>query len=131
MSVVRWTFTDVSHATPTPYVFEVNPSADGAPAYKKNLQYVNTTAPGGKVLIFEGQDQAPTITFTGTILSQTQHDSFVSWFNTRRQIQLTDDLGNTWMIYISEYTPKRERSFQYPWKRSYTVVATILDWLTA
>lgn len=126
--VVKWNFFDANNLET--YQFEVNPNEGGELALKKNIQTQNTVGPGGKTLVFEGADEPKTLSFSGTILSQAQHDAFVEWFNKRHQIQLTDDLGNVFMVYITSYAPKRGRAHQYPWKRTYTMEATVIDWVS-
>lgn len=126
--VIRWTFTDPTGATPTTYLFEINPSDGGSPALKKNVIFKNTAAPDGKTLIYEGRDDPATFTFSGTLLTQTQYNAFQTWFLKRQQILLTDDLGRSYYIYITAFTPKRTRAANNPWKHTYTVEAMTLDW---
>jgi len=124
--VVRWTFEDP--ATLETYEYEVNPAAGGTPEYKKSIEYQNTLAPGGRTLIFEGRDEPLTLEWSGTILSEEQHTTFVDWWDKRHQIYLTDDLDRQYTIYITEYSPKRVRNASNQWKHEYTIRATILDW---
>lgn len=124
--VVRWTFEDP--ATLETYEFEVNPSEGGTPEYNKNIQYQNTLAPGGRTLIFEGRDEPLKLEWSGTILSQDQHETFVDWYDKRHQIYVTDDIGRQYTIYITSYKPKRVRSALNQWKHTYSMQATILDW---
>lgn len=124
--VTRWKFDDpvslVSHT------FEVNPSAGGTPAYERNITTQSTSAPDGKVIVFEGRDQPQTFEFSGTLRSEEELDVFVEWFNKRYQIKVTDDLGREHMIVIQSFRPTRERAATAPWKHSYTVSAVIVDW---
>lgn len=121
---VRWTFFDPTNGTT--YAFAVNPSQGGSPIYRKTISFQNTLAPGGAVLIYEGQREAQTSEFSGTILEEAQYNEMVTWFNKRYQIRLTDDLNRVFYIYITEFTPRRERAFHYPWKHSYTVKYTVI-----
>lgn len=125
MSVVRWIFTDP--VLSTTYTFEINPNDGGSPTYKKNLTTVNTTAPAGAVLIFEGADQPMAGTFSGTILTQSQYHAMTTWFSKRYPITVTDDLGRTQTIYITGFNPKRQRSALYPYKHTYQVDYTVLS----
>lgn len=125
--VVRWTFNDL--ATLESYELEINPSDGGSPQYRKNITYQNTIAPGGRTLIFEGKDEPITLEWSGKVLSQEQHETFVDWFDKRHQILLVDDLQREYMVYITSYEPKRERSALNQWKHTYTMKATVLDWV--
>lgn len=122
---VRWTFYDPTNSTT--YTFPINPSEGGSPIHKKTMTYQNTLSPGGRVLIFEGQTEAQEVEFSGTILDQAQYDAMVLWFNKRHQIRLTDDLGRQFNIYITEFTPKRERAYHHPWKHSYSVKYVVMS----
>lgn len=124
--VTKWLIEDPAAADT--YSFNINPSEGGSPGYQKNITEENTTAPNGKTLLWEGLDEPQTLEFEGTILEQVQYDAFVDWFQKRRQVRLTDDLGRVYWVYITSFQPKRERAFHYPWKHSYTMTCTILSW---
>lgn len=124
MPAWRWTIYDpVDLET---YTFEINPNAGGSPSNKKNVSYTNTTA--GKAIIYEGRDQVQELEWSGVILTQTHYEKYIEWWEKRRQILLTDDLGRQFWIYLKEFNPTRELSRSYPWRHSYSVIATILDW---
>jgi hypothetical protein len=124
--VVRWTFWDPVAAQT--YEFELNPVEGGSPPYKKKVSYENTSAPDGKVLIYEGQDETQTMQWSGVILTQEHFEQYVDWWHLRRQLRLTDDLGRQFWVYITAFEPTRVKAFSHPWKHRYTVTAMILDW---
>lgn len=126
MTVRRWKFEDL--VLDETYTFEINPNEDGSPSYSKHVTYQNTSAPDGRTLVFEGQDEPSTGTFSGTILSEDHYNAMVYWFSKRHQIRITDDLDRAMMIYITKFTPKRVRSAIYPWKHTYSCEYTMLDW---
>lgn len=123
-AVVKWSFYDGT----TTYTFEINPSDGGSPSRKKSITYKSTAAPDGKTLIFEGRDQPITVSFSGTLLTQAQYDAFETWFDKRQQVRITDDLGRQYWIYIESFDPKRVRARSHPWKHTYSIEATVLDW---
>lgn len=126
MARIAWTLTDpVTAAT---YDLEINPNQGGTPSYNKNIQYQATAAPDGKVLMFEGRDEPKTMSVSGVILSQTLLDALVTWYEKRYAIEVEDDLGRTFKIYITSFQPQREFSVSHPWRHSYTLEYTILDW---
>ena len=124
----RWHFFDPVLATD--YELHINPRDLDGPSYDKTITYQNTTAPGGKTLVFEGQDATQTIGGSGAILLQAHYEVWVLWFQKRRQIRLTDDLGRVMWIYVTAFKPTRKRSREYPWRHEFTFQATILDWET-
>lgn len=128
MPVVRWTFYDPILLET--WTFDINPNTGGSPSFEKKINYESTTAPDGKTLIYEGTDEVQTIEWSGVILSQGHYETYIDWWQKRRQILLTDDLGRQFWIYIKTFTPKRVRSALYPWKHDYDVRAVILDWVS-
>ena len=126
MAVVRWQFYDPT--TLSSYELEINPADGGSPSYRKAIVYQNTSAPDGKVLMFEGQDETKEMEITGTILTEEHYNALLLWYTKRHQIQITDDLGRVFMVYITAFEPKRERAVHSPWKHSYTLRYTVLDW---
>lgn len=126
MSVVRWSFYDPF--TTDTYVFEINPNDGGSRQFKRNFAYQNTAAADGKTLVFEGRAQQQSVDFSGTLLTQAQFDAFQTWWAKGNQILMTDDLGRASWIVIEEFTPKRVRAVQYPWKHTYNIKATVVDY---
>lgn len=126
MPVVKWVFDDLTDSST--YTFAINPNAGGSPQYKKTINTQSTAAPDGKTLIFEGRDAPQTLSFSGVILDEDQYDAMVTWFNKRHQIKITDDLNREFMVYITDFKPRRIRAVQHPWKHEYEVDYIILDW---
>ena len=126
MSVVRWTFFDPF--TSDTYTFEINPNEGGSPAFKRAFSYQATAAAEGRTLVFEGRAAPKSMDFSGTLLTEAQLEAFETWADKGNQIKVTDDLGRESWIVIEEFIPKRVRAVQYPWKHSYTVKATVVDW---
>jgi hypothetical protein len=125
MPLVRWKFEDTE--TADEYTFEVNPSEGGSKQYDKRMTFQTTTASDGKTLVFEGQPEIKTLSFSGTILTQAQYDQMIFWFQKKNPILITDDLGRETLIYIKTFRPERQRAIHYPWKHSYSVEAIVLE----
>lgn len=126
--VVRWTFYDP--VTVETYTFHINPNDGGSPQYEKSVTFQNTSAPDGKAIIYEGQDAPTTLEWSGAILEEAHYDKYIEWFQKRRQVQLTDDLGRQYWIYITSFRPHRKRSRFLPYRHDFTATAIILDWIT-
>lgn len=123
--VVRWQFFDpVLDETLT---MELNPNSGGSPSFDKTITEEATTAPDGQTIIFEGQDPPQKLEWSGVILTQTHYEAYATWYQKRRQIKLTDDLGREFWIYITSFAPKRVRKRTVPWFHEFTCRATILD----
>lgn len=127
MAVVKWTFNDPTMSET--YVFDINPNTGGTPAQEKNMTYVNTAGPDGRVLAFEGRQKPQEGVFSGTILTEEQYNAMLYWFTKRNQIYMSDDLGRVFTIYITKFDSKRVRAVSHPWKHDYTCSYVILDWI--
>lgn len=124
--VVRWTFEDPT--TLEVYTFEVNPREDNTPGWEKNFGYQNTSAPDGKVLVFEGRDNVRRGSFSGTLFTQEHFDTLQEWWAKRRQITVTDDLGRSYSVVLETFKPTRKRSYHHPWRHDYEITYVIVDW---
>jgi len=126
VGVTRWTFFDPTDSST--YEFAINPNEGGSPDYRKNITYTNTAGQNGNVLAFEGRDAPKQHTISGTILTQVHLEAFVTWFEKRHAITVTDDLLRTFSIYITGFAPRRQRSALHPYKHTYTMTYVELDW---
>lgn len=99
---------------------EINPNDDGSLQYEKQMTYKNTSAPGGNVVAFEGRDAPYTSSFSGVLLTENQYNTYVDIFSKRYPLQLTDDLGRSFLVYFTSFKPKRKISRTYPWRHEYT-----------
>lgn len=123
--VVRWTLWDpVLDET---WEMQVNPNEGGTPDNEKNVAYSNTSAPDGGTLIYEGRDNPQTIEWSGIILTQEHYDDYKYWFAKRRQVLLTNDLEEETWVYLTKFSPKRQRAVHHPYKHEYSVSAIVLD----
>ncbi|MXG37711.1 hypothetical protein GRW62_37655, partial [Escherichia coli] len=53
----------------------------------------------------------------------------IFWFNKRNQLQLEDDLGMLYSVYIVSLEYTREgKTRQFPWRHTFNGEMLILDW---
>lgn len=123
--LVRWRLDD--DTVGDSYVFEINPNEGGTPPRKKNLTTQSTTAPDGKPIIFEGQDEVLNASVSGVILNEDQLAVLTEWFKRRHLVKLTDDLGRAYIIYLTGLQAGRQRSAHYHWKHTYTLEYTVFE----
>ncbi len=122
----RWLLFDTS--TEEFYAFEVNPNAGGSPALKKNILTEDTTAPDGKILVYEGSDDPRTFEFSGVLLSQDQYDTMTEWYEKKHQVVLRDDLGRYTYVYLADFQPRRAGLSHHTYRHTYTCRVVELDW---
>lgn len=121
----RWTILDP--ATAVTQTFLVNPNAGGSLPRKRTFTYQNTAAPGGRTLVFEGRRDAQTFEVSGTLRSQAEYEFLDGLVSIANQVLLTDDLGRTFWVVFSEFTPVRARAATAPWKHTYNLKAIVVD----
>jgi hypothetical protein len=120
-----WTLYD--YVTAETYDLEINPNEGGSPSYEKTWNVASTSAPDGKVVIFEGRDAPKRVSVSGVLLTEDLYNAFVSWYDKRNLLRLTDDLGREFDIYIERFSPTRVRSVSHPWRHNYELSYIIVE----
>lgn len=118
---VGWRFFDGS----TEYVLPVNPSQ--ASMYKIEKLITAQQTISGRTIYYEGRPQITSISFSGVILEEDQLRAFESWFQLRKQIRITDDLNQSYWVYLLSFQPKRVNKVDTPWYHEYSAEAKILN----
>lgn len=110
------------------YEFEINPNAqeNPHPARSINWNFHPTLGFSGSRA---GRQPHPW-SFSGVLRSQAQYDALLLWVDKKVKIRLTDDLGNTRVIRLLEFSPQQTagaRSRHAPWRMIYTMRCLIFD----
>ena len=123
--MARWTLSEVG--TANTYTFDMNPSQASSPVRRRNVTYQTTAGVNGRVLLFEGRAEPPTIQVQGTLLEQAQYTALDTWAKKRAMIDIVDDLGRTFRAVIQTFDATRIRSVTKPWRHDYTIDATVIS----
>lgn len=118
---VAWIFYDGNST----YQLPVNPNSASMPEITHKIT-ARATASGGQILT-KGRREPGKIRFSGVILSEAQYRNFRSWITLRKQIRITDDLGENYWVYLTSFSPTRTRSSDYPWFMDYSVDGFVLS----
>lgn len=118
---VAWVFYDGVDT----YVLPVNPDSASMPTPNRTLTFQATCT--GKQVIYEGRPQTKKISFSGVTIEEGQYQAFKNWVNKRKQIQITDDLGQKYWVYLKSFKPQRRRNDTYPWLMDYSAEGVVLD----
>jgi hypothetical protein len=125
MARIAWQFTDpIAIET---YDLLINPNEGGTPSKGKSMTYLNTAGADGKILAFEGRAAAEQVTVSGVILIQEHYDKLLEWYNKNNFINIVDDLGRSFNVYITGFSAQRQRSVSHPWRHNYTLTYVIVD----
>ena len=129
-----WVFTDP--VTLEAYSLPVNPLVDdGSHGIQKNVKAENpasTYMSSSNVLMVDAMvmldspTERETFAYSGTLYSKEEYDAFIYWLGKDYPWELTDDLGRTFLIYLTSFEPKRERSAKFRWKHSYKISGIVL-----
>lgn len=123
MTVVRWTFLDTSDSSTA--TFEMNPGAGGTPGRTRRTSQ-NRLADSVRVLVYANSEDAATLEFSGTILTQGFYELLLAWFNKTNPVEIHDDLGRVYTVVFTKYDAKREWKANVPWYHTYDATATVL-----
>lgn len=107
------------------YEFNISPSQESIDWNKATI-YENTLGPQRRTLIVEEQPDLQELRLEGTLLTQEQYETLLDWYERRHQINVVDDLGRIFTVYLREFSPKRERKASEPWFHTYTINAVIV-----
>jgi hypothetical protein len=125
MARIAWMFRDYIEGTTL--FMAINPNEGASPEYMKGLSQQTTTAPDGRVLVFEGAPQPQKFDFSGVILEQAHYEFLYNAWKKRHPIEITDDLGRVFQVYFESFSPKREVSGSLPWRHTYSATTVIVS----
>jgi hypothetical protein len=104
MSVVRWTLDDGVDT----YEFHFNPREMSPLGPKSTMETL-----GGSIYSAararETKNNVYEWSFAGRIYSQAQYDSLLEWSRKAQVLTLTDHLGRTWSVVLTEFIPTELR----------------------
>lgn len=119
-----WKFTD--GVVPETYELEINPGEGGSPTFEKTLTTIAT--PAGPPIVFEGRDKPRVFEISGALTTESQYNAFESWYNKNYQIKVTDDLSREFWIFITNLTMTRAPLRSHPWRHTFRMSYTEVDW---
>lgn len=108
------------------YEFAINPLNATMPSPRKTITKEKTTI--GRPIIFQGRDIPPTMSFSGTILTEAHLNEMRRWTLKENQVSIRDDLQRQYWVYITNFSPTRNYHATYPWRHEFQCEATVLDW---
>lgn len=124
MPLQRWTITNADLGTVT---FPVNPSEGVLPALAKTVEVTGPVAYDGQPIIWEGREQPRTFPIKGAGRTQTHYNFMVNWYNSKKTATVVDDLGNTFTLYLTKFTPTRRNRTNYKWSFTFDAEAVVCN----
>jgi hypothetical protein len=120
---MTWTLTDPQ--TAAVYTFSPGPNKGGEPTYEKDPKLAES--PLDVPFLVFGQDKVMTISLSGDLTTQAQYNALRDWAAKPYPVVLTDYLGRSISIYITDYQPKRIRHAGAPWFHQWTLAANVVS----
>jgi len=108
------------------YYLQINPREFQRSKIDRPLTKDSTAA--GRTIVFEGLTAPEKLSMSGTLLTKDQYDALVLWSSTEKQIKITDDLGQVFWVYITQFRPSRQRSVESPWRHTFQIDAVVVSW---
>lgn len=125
MPAWRWTLHDPT--VPETVTLPLNPNTAQTPGIKKTVTRRATTAPGGRLIRFEGLDEPQGFKWDGVLLTEEHLNLLYEWADKRHQVLHADDLGRQWWIYITSLEFTRKTKHGSRWYHEYSLEADVLD----
>jgi len=122
------------------YSFPVNPNADTSNiGVNKNITYsVASAAYSGDngatpadipytnvSVILDSVDEVKSFNFSGILYSAEEYFWLMYWSTRNNYVELTDDIGRTFEVYVTSFKTERVRSRKFPWKHSYSMETVV------
>ncbi len=121
MARTAWTLDDNSTGTTVTYTFPFNPKDFAPPGREGTTTQKQTTGTAGASVLFQGRDKAGQGQFGGMARSQQQVTDITTWSNKWYPLILSDDLGRSWNILITNVSWTRVKKVNNIWLHEYTI----------
>lgn len=120
---MSWSLHDpVTTAT---YVLPIGPSAVDNLDRQRSPLYAEVPAAGAVVLL--APPTPPTLSFTGTLIDQSEYVQLTAWAAKDYPVQIIDDRTVTTNVLITDWTPVRVWKAYFPWYHTWTLRVLVLD----
>jgi len=126
-AVSRWTFLDT--VTAEAWTMPINPDSMDSPFPMRQFVHAKGLRRGlSRTRTFLAKPQGTVIEFGGAIRTKAHHDALEHWAYKTVPIELTDHLGRTWRVYVTDFTPiDRKPTARTPWRLRYSMKVDFLE----
>jgi hypothetical protein len=122
----RWVLRDT--ATNATWTMPINPDSMGSPYQGRNLRFARGNPRDPRVRTFSGTQAPVEWEWAGVIRSKSHYDALVAWAEKSVAVDVTDHLGRTFRVFITEFNPADRRPTpRVSWRLRYTMKALILE----
>lgn len=122
----RWVLRDT--ATNAEWTMPINPDSMSSPYQRRNLKFAYGNARDPRVRTFSGSRPPVEWEWGGVIRSKSHYDALVAWAEKSVAVDVTDHLGRTFRVFITEFNPTDRRPTpRASWRLRYAMKALILE----
>jgi len=126
MTTTRWVLRDT--ATDETWTMPINPDSMSSPFQGRAFKFGRGTRLDQRVRAFSGSREPVEWEWGGVIRSKSHYDRLTQWAEKSVAVDVTDHLGRTFRVFITEFTPTDRRPTpRVSWRLRYTVKALILE----
>lgn len=126
MTTTRWVLRDT--ATDVEWTMPINPDSMSSPLPRRALKFGYGFRKDPRVRAFSGAREPIEWEWGGVIRSKSHYDRLVEWAEKSVAVDVTDHLGRTFRVFITEFNPTdRKPTPQVTWRLRYTMKALILE----
>ena len=127
MSRAAWSLATTG-TTPEIYYFEVNPKADGGSlGVSKSPTYAVAAGYSGKTVVHETTDEIARVQYSGVLLTPGQNTSISEWYLKEEPLILTDDLGQSALVYLDSLEFTRAPKRAHPNRMEFSFTGYVLE----
>lgn len=122
----RWVLLDT--VTAATWTMPLNPDSMSSPFPRRNLKFSHGWRADQRVRAFSGAREPIEWEWSGVIRSKSHYDSLVEWAEKSVAVDVTDHLGRTFRVFLTEFNPlDRRPTPRVEWRLRYTMKALILE----
>ena len=85
-----------------------------------------TTVSNGRIISWEGASKPPTWSFSGHVLTLSEHQNLMLWGQTGQRFYITDHFSQRYLVKVTRYEVERVRDLQRPWHHTYQMDVAVL-----
>ena len=126
IAVQRWLLRDT--ATNAQWRMPINPDSMTSPLPRRQMKHAGGWRADQRVRTFITTPEATEWEWSGVIRTQAHYDQLVTWARKNVAVDVTDHLGRTFRVFITDFNPTDRRPTPHvPWRLRYSMKARILE----
>lgn len=128
MATVRWVLRDT--VTDATWTMPINPDAMTSPFDRRVFKFARGWRKDNRVRTFMTPSTPAEWEWSGVIRSKDHYDRLVEWAEKSVAVDVTDHLGRTFRVFITDFEPTDRRPTpRTPWRLRYAMKSRVMEYL--